>query len=197
MGRVLFLIAVLVLGGILASPQFVQAQEEPFLGQLMVTAATFCPRGWAAANGQILPISQNTALFSLLGTTYGGDGNTTFALPDLRGRTAINTGQGPGLSNYTLGETGGTEVHTLTTNEMPAHTHQAYGSNAIPIGLNPGNLEVATQDRVRMYAPPGAEVAMAPQAIGITGGNQPFDIRSPFLTLQWCIALVGIYPSRP
>jgi len=196
MGRVLFLIAVLVLGGILASPQFVQAQEEPFLGQLMVTAATFCPRGWAAANGQILSISQNTALFSLLGTTYGGDGITTFALPDLRGRTAINTGQGPGLSGYTLGETGGTEVHTLTTNEMPAHTHQAYGSNAIPVGLNPGGLEVATQDRVRMYAPPGAEVPMAAQAIGVTGGNLPFDNRSPFLTLQWCVALVGIYPSR-
>lgn len=198
MGRVLFLIAVLVLGGILGAPQFARAQAtDPFIGQLMVTAATFCPQGWAAANGQILSIAQNTALFALLGTTYGGNGITTFALPDLRGRVSVSTGQGPGLNNYDLGETGGSEGHTLTVTEMPAHTHQAFGSNAIPIGLNPGNLEVATQDRVRMYAPPGAEVAMAPQAIGVTGGNQPFDKRSPFLTLQWCVALEGVFPSRP
>jgi len=196
MRPVLFLIAVLVLGGILVSPQLALAQAEPFIGQLMVTGANFCPRGWVPANGQILSIAQNQALFSLYGTTYGGDGNTTFALPDLRGRVSVNAGQGPGLSPYVLGETGGSEIHTLTINEMPTHTHPAYGSNAIPVGLNPGGLEVATQDRVRMYAPPGAEVQMAAQAIGATGGNQPFDVRSPFLTLQWCVALEGIYPSR-
>jgi microcystin-dependent protein len=196
MRRVLYFAVGLALSGIVVGPQAAHAQLDAFVGQLMVTGANFCPRGWAPASGQLLSISQNTALFSLLGTTYGGDGRVTFGLPDLRGRAPIHNGQGPGLSNYDLGQTGGEETHSLTVNEMPAHRHQAFGSTALPSALGPGGAESATQDRVKMYAPPGSEVAMAASAIGITGGNQPFDIRSPFLTLQWCIALEGIFPSR-
>jgi microcystin-dependent protein len=183
---------------LLALPQVARAQaSDPFLGQLMLVGFNFCPRGWAPAEGQILSIAQNTALFSLLGTTYGGNGQTTFALPDLRGRVPISQGQGPGLAPYTLGEESGTEFQTLTINQMPPHRHQAYGSGNSPVTLGPSNFEVATQDRVRMYAPPGAEVAMAPEMIGMAGGGQPFDNRSPYLVLQWCIALTGVFPSRP
>ena len=196
MRRVFSLAAALALAGLAVSPSVASAQLEPFLGQLMVTGAAFCPRGWAEASGQILPISQNTALFSLLGTMYGGNAQTTFALPDLRGRTALHVGQGAGLSNISQGETGGSESHTLTVAEMPAHTHQAFGSLAPPVELSPDDMVVARQDRVRMYTPPGALVGMAPEAIGETGGSQPFGLRSPYLGLRWCIALQGIYPSQ-
>ena len=198
MRRICCLVTVLALSGLVVLPDVARAQaSDPFLGQLMLVPYNFCPRGWAPAEGQILSIAQNTALFSLLGTTYGGNGQTTFALPDLRGRVPISQGQGPGLSPYTQGEESGTEFQTLTINQMPAHTHQAYGSGNSPVSLGPSNFEVATQDRVRMYAPPGAEVAMAPQMIGMAGGGQPFDNRSPYLVLQWCINLDGIFPSLP
>jgi microcystin-dependent protein len=196
MRRVFSLTAALALAGLAVSPNVARAQFEPYLGQMMLTAGSFCPRGWVAAEGQIVSIASNTSLFQVLGTTYGGNGFTTFALPDLRGRAPIGAGQGPGLSNISLGEVGGAEAQTLTINQMPAHTHQAFGSNAPPVSLTPGNMEVATQDRVRMYAPPGAEVAMAPQAIGVTGGSQPFSTRSPYLGMRWCIALEGIFPSE-
>ena len=196
--RVFGFAAALALVGTLVVPQVAQAQaSDPFIGQLMLVGFNFCPQGWAEANGQILSIAQNTALFSLLGTTYGGNGQTTFALPDLRGRAPISQGQGPGLDNYFEGESGGAETHALTTNELPAHTHQAYGSSAVPTALGPSGMEVATQDRVKMYAAPGSKVAMAGEAVGMTGGNAAFDIRSPFLTLQWCIALFGVFPSHP
>lgn len=196
MRRVLCLIGVLALAGLAVSPNMASAQAEPFLGQMMATAASFCPRGWAEANGQLLSIAQNTALFSLMGTTYGGNGQTTFGLPDLRGRTALHIGQGPGLGNISYGESGGSEAHTLTVNEMPAHTHQAFGSLAPPVELSADDMVLARQDRVRMYTPPGALVGMAPEAIGVTGGNLPFSLRSPYLGVRWCIALEGIYPSR-
>jgi len=188
----------LALTAIFGSPQVARAQaENPFLGQLMLVGFNFCPRGWAEANGQIMAISQNTALFALLGTMYGGNGISTFALPDLRGRTPISQGQGPGLSSYTEGEVGGTESQTLTIQQMPIHTHQAYGSPNPPVALGPGNAEPATQDRVRMYAPPSpSDLPMAPQMIAATGGSQPFDNRSPYLALQWCIALTGVFPPR-
>jgi microcystin-dependent protein len=170
--------------------------SEPFLGQIMLVPYNFAPRGWAFCNGQILPIAQNTALFSLLGTTYGGNGQTTFALPDLRGCVPISSGQGPGLSNYSLGERGGTETVTLTVNQMPTHNHlvnvntdngetgriaDTYLSNSSETPYN-GSL-----------ASPGT---MAPQMISNVGGNQPFEILQPYLTLNYCIALEGIFPSR-
>jgi microcystin-dependent protein len=191
------LAAALALAGLVVSPNVASAQAEPFIGQMMATGAFFCPRGWAEASGQLLSIAQNTALFSLLGTTYGGNGQTTFGLPDLRGRTALHVGQGPGLSSISQGEIGGSEAHTLSINEMPAHTHQAFGSQAPPVELSPDDMVVARQDRVRMYTPPGALVGMAPEAIGVTGGNQPFSLRSPYVGVRWCIAIEGIYPSQP
>ena len=186
--------AALALSGMLVLPQAAQAQSQPFVGQLMLVAANFCPAGWAQAEGQLLPINTNQVLFSLLGTTYGGDGRADFALPDLRGRAPISQGQGPGLDSYPQGGSGGAETHTLSTSEMPAHTHQAFGTSSLPSSLSPSGKEVATQDRVKMYAAPGAQVPMAGQAIGATGGGQPFDIRSPYVTLQWCIALQGAFP---
>jgi microcystin-dependent protein len=170
--------------------------SEPFLGQIMLVPYNFAPRGWAFCNGQLMSIAQNTALFSLLGTTYGGDGQTTFALPDLRGRVPNGSGQGPGLSTYTLGEKAGTEAVTLTVNQMPAHNHL--------VNVNTGDGETGRVANTYLsnssetpYAPtvssPGT---MAPPMIAPAGGGQPFDILQPYLTLNYCIALEGIFPSR-
>ena len=196
MRRVPGFVVALARCGLLVLPQAARAQSEPFIGQLMLVGSNFCPRGWAPAEGQLLPINQNQALLSLFGTMYGGNGQTSFALPDLRGRAPVSQGQGPGLSLYDQGESGGAEAHTLSASEMPAHTHQAFGTSALPSSLSPSGKEVATQDRVKMYAAPGAQVAMAGQAIGATGGGQPFEIRSPYLTLRWCIAMQGVFPPR-
>ena len=169
--------------------------SEPFLGMIIIVPYNFAPRGWAFCNGQILPIAQNTALFSLLGTTYGGNGQTTFALPDLRGRFPNSSGQGPGLSSYDLGQVGGTEATTLVINNMPSHNHlvncNTEGSNS-----NSPNATVMGDTSVgNIYAPPGSG-SMAPQMIGNTGGSQPFPNMNPYLTLNFCIALEGIFPSR-
>ncbi|WP_292532025.1 phage tail protein [Methylocystis sp.] len=173
------------------------AQAEPFLGQLMVTAANFCPRGWAQADGQILAISQNTALFSLLGTTYGGNGQTTFALPDLRGRAPIHQGTGPGLSNYLEGQVGGRESFTLTINQMPPHNHgvQATNVTADKGGLQDRYLAGGVGDDDTYHDGPPNRV-MAADMIQPSGGVQLVSQRGPYLTLMWCIALEGIFPSR-
>jgi microcystin-dependent protein len=170
--------------------------SEPFIGQIMLVPYNFAPRGWAFCQGQILPIAQNTALFSLLGTTYGGNGQTTFALPDLRGRVAISSGQGPGLSNYDLGQASGTENTTLTINQMPTHNHlvncNTEGSNTnIPTGAVPGETSVGN-----IYANVLGAATMNNGMINNTGGNQPFPILQPYLTINYCIALEGIFPSR-
>ena len=216
--------------------------SEPFLGQIMLVPYNFAPRGWAFCNGQVLPISQNTALFSLLGTTYGGNGQTTFALPDLRGRVPNSSGQGPGLENYDLGQVGGFESVTLTVNEMPAHTHQLPThthqapahthlapahmhevtalTDSTSTGIPTSNLPASAARGTNLYAPPSSNTttmastmiqsggaldtaaggdqatSSAQPAIQLTGGNQPFDNRMPFLTLNYCIALEGIFPSR-
>jgi len=175
---------------------------EPFIGQIIMFGGNFAIRGWALCDGQLLPISQYTALFSLLGTTFGGDGRATFALPDLRGRVPLHFGQGPGLSQYQLGQTGGAEQVTLNAAQIPAHNHPAT-ANALN---GPGNSNVAagnvwakdlgTQSATYSNAAPNA--AMSPNAltVGNAGGSQPHTNVQPYLCINFLIALEGIYPSR-
>ena len=166
--------------------------STPFLGEIRIFPYNFAPRGWALCNGQILSIAQNTALFSLLGTTYGGNGQTTFALPDLRGRVPNSSGQGPGLSSYSLGQVGGTEAVTLTQQELPSHNHAVNSTNADATSSRPGGNFPAAGGGYNS-APSNN---MAPAMIANAGGNQPHNNVQPYLTLNYCIALEGIYPSR-
>src|SRR5688572_2928769 len=171
---------------------------DPLLASIILFAGNFAPRGWALCQGQLLSIAQNTALFSLLGTTYGGNGQTTFALPDLQGRAPIGTGQGPGLSNVDLGEVGGTENVTLTVSEMPAHTHTL---NAVTdagdtsVATNALNANTGALDR-EYKAATTANTSMHSSAISVTGGSQPFSTRPPYLGMNYIIAMEGIFPSR-
>lgn len=169
---------------------------DPFIGELALFGFNFAPVGWAQCNGQLLSIAQNTALFALLGTQYGGNGQTTFALPDLRGRVPINQGQGPGLSNYTIGQLGGEESHTLISNEMPAHNHVANVSSALGTSDSPnGGYPAKNPAGIPAWAPT-TNGAFNPGQIGLAGGSQPHNNMQPYLTLNWCIALQGVFPSR-
>lgn len=173
---------------------------DPFIAEIRLFPFNFAPRGWAFCDGQILPISQNTALFSLLGTTYGGDGRSTFALPDLKGRVPLNHGQSPGLSPRVLGEQGGSEVVTLLQSEMPVHTHQLTASAAAAYSRSPSAELFANESGgVNSYAPlvgnPAALLAGA--ACGPAGGGQPHNNLAPYLVVSYCIALQGVYPQRP
>lgn len=163
---------------------------EPFLSEIRIMSFNFPPKGWAFCNGQTLPINQNQALFSLLGTTYGGNGQNNFALPDLRGRVPIHMGAG-----FILGQAGGETAHTLTMSEMPAHTHLAQGSGTA------ANTNTATNSTLlgiqnNVYNPPANLVAMSPTEISNAGGSQAHQNMQPYLTLSFCIALQGIFPSR-
>jgi microcystin-dependent protein len=169
---------------------------EPFLGSLLLVPYNFAPSGWALCHGQLLPISQNTALFSLLGTTYGGDGVTTFALPDLRGRVPISSGQGPGLQNYNLGQAGGAESATLGVNQLPSHNHSVNTVSGPGTSPHPANELLASSTSGSVYAPAKPNSTLNANAVSHTGGGQPVSIRSPYLTLNWIIALQGIYPSQ-
>lgn len=170
---------------------------EPFLGQIILVGFNFAPQGYATCDGQLLSIAQNTALFSLLGTTYGGNGQTTFALPDLRGRTPIHQGQGPGLSNRAIGESSGTEATTLITSNLPAHTHTLNAVSEVgTVGAPAGAFLAATGSFDPEYRPSGTTVQLAPQSVGITGGSQPVNNMQPYLVLNYAIALEGIFPSR-
>jgi len=177
--------------------------DSPFLGMIIMFGGNFQINGWAFCNGQLLSIAQNTALFSLLGTTYGGNGVTTFGLPNLQGRVPIGMGNGAGLSPYVLGQVGGNEQVTLLSTQMPAHTHPAVlsaTSTTAAVG-DPTNALLAKQPRtggVSLFATGAADVAMAPTAIqvGNTGSSQPFSILQPYLAINYLIALQGIYPSR-
>lgn len=163
----------------------------PFIAQIQMFSFAFAPRNWAQCNGQLLPIAQNQALFSLLGTTYGGNGTTTFGLPDLRGRTPLHFGQGPGLSNRSLGQVGGIESVTLTSTQIPSHTHTVSANTAAPtLGTPAGNLWAQGN-----YSASGAS-PMAAGDVGNSGGSQPHPNLSPYLTINFCIALAGIFPSR-
>jgi microcystin-dependent protein len=170
---------------------------EPFLGQITLVGFTFAPVGWAFCNGQLLAIDQNPALFQLIGTIYGGDGQTTFALPDLRSRIPLHQGQGNGTSNYTIGQIGGSENMTLTSGQVPSHTHQAQcftgGSNS----GSPVNAlwAQASNDQPFKSGTPGA-ANMAPGAIGPAGGNQPHANLMAYQALNYIIALQGIFPSQ-
>lgn len=174
--------------------------SDPFIGEIRIFAGNFAPRGWAMCNGQLLAISQNTALFSLLGTNYGGNGQTTFALPNLQGSAPLHAGQGPGLSSYDLGQTGGETNVTLISSELPSHTHPVFGTSSPGSAVDPANAvwgTAAVARGTKMYADsPGSPLQMNPSAFSATGGNQPHNNLPPYLTLTFIIALVGIYPSR-
>jgi microcystin-dependent protein len=167
---------------------------EPFIGEIRCFGFNFAPVGWAMCQGQLMSISQNTALFSLLGTMYGGNGQTTFGLPDLRGRSALGFGQGPGLSSYDQGQVGGAEQVTLTQGQIPAHPH-GVGAASAAASKNPMNSVPAYTDAGSSYGTT-ADLSMAPSMITGGGGSQPHDNLPPYLALNWCIATQGIYPSR-
>jgi len=197
MRRSLLALLGLMVGLSLAPAANAQIGTTPWIGEIMAVPFNFAPKGWALCAGQILPINQNTALFSLLGTTYGGNGTTNFALPDLRGRTPVSSGQGPGLSSYDLGGTGGVEQVTLTISQLPPHSHQAFGSTNVATTAAPAGDTWATQTRADLFSSSGG-TAMAPQALALapTGGAQPHENRSPYLVMNYVIALQGIFPSR-
>ena len=170
---------------------------DNYLGEIRPVPYNFAPFGWALCNGQILPISQYSALFSLLGTTYGGDGQSTFALPDLRGRVVIHQGQGSGLSSYQMGQSGGVETVTLTTNQIPGHGHGLTGTGAAATTPTPGTSVVpATLSAATELYATGAATSLKPDSVGNAGGNQPHDNHQPFLAINYIIALEGIYPTR-
>ena len=175
---------------------------DQFLGSLLLVPYNFAPQGWALCNGQLLPIPQNTALFSLIGTTYGGDGINTFALPDLRGRVPISAGQGPGLQPYDLGQSGGAESATLGVSNLPAHNHAVNTVSTAATNKDPANQFLATvpgaagPGGANVYAAGPANSTLNAGAVSSTGSSQPVDIRSPYLTFNWIIALVGVFPSR-
>jgi microcystin-dependent protein len=174
--------------------------SNPFLAEIRIFTGNFAPKGWALCDGQVMPISQNTALFSLLGTTYGGDGKSNFALPNLQGSAPMHAGQGPGLSLRDLGETGGEQTVTLLQTEMPAHSHSAQGSSGSN-QTSPANNAWASGAKLgggNLYAPKNAptDVQMNPFATSITGGNLPHNNMPPFLGLTFIIALQGVFPAR-
>jgi microcystin-dependent protein len=171
---------------------------DPFVAEIRIFPFNFAPRGWAWCDGQLMPLSQNTALFSLLGTTYGGDGKSTFALPDLQGRAPMHPGQGPGLSLHDLGETGGSETVTLLESEIPAHTH-AMRAHDIDLGeLNApaSNRSLAKSANATAYVPAANLVSMSPGTLPPAGGDAPHNNLQPYLTFYFCIALQGVFPPR-
>ena len=170
-------------------------ESTPYIGEIMPVPYNFAPRGWAFCHGQLLPINQNQALFSLLGTTYGGNGQTTFALPDLRGRVAISSGQGPGMSDYSLGERAGAESATLSINELPTHGHAVSAAGLATDPSPAGNLP-AVQKGHQIYAPaPGS--SLAADTVASRGGSQPHNNMQPYLCINYVIALQGAFPPHP
>lgn len=168
--------------------------SEPFIAEIRIFAGNFAPRGWAFCNGQLLPVSQNTALFSLIGTTYGGDGRTTTALPNLQGRAPMHPGHGPGLTARRLGERGGTETVTLSEAQMPEHAHGLEGTRESGDNLNPGGNYLARG--TAMYQSSQNLGAMSPEALPDSGGSQAHNNLQPYLAISFIIALVGLFPSR-
>ena len=168
----------------------------PFLGQIQAFGFNFNPRGWMKCEGQLLPISQYNALFSLLGTMYGGDGRTTFALPDLRGRSIVGAGQGPGLSNILQGQKGGSETVTLITANLPAHNHPVSVSVNTATGEESSSTLFLSSQASAFSEAPTTNAVLAGVSSGNTGNGQPFSNRTPYLGINYCIATEGVYPSR-
>jgi microcystin-dependent protein len=169
---------------------------DPFVAEIRIFPFNFPPKGWAFCDGQLLPITQNTPLFALLGTVYGGDGKSTFALPGLQGSAAMHPGQGQGLSQRLLGQIGGSETVTLLVSEMPVHTHTVTASRADALERLPGEQLPAKGIGIGLYAAPGQTTPMAMQALPPTGGSLPHNNMQPYLTLNFNIALQGVYPPR-
>jgi microcystin-dependent protein len=169
--------------------------SNPFVGEIRMFGGNFAPAGWNFCNGALLPISQFDTLFALIGTTYGGDGQTTFQLPNLQGRAPVHQGQGPGLSNRVIGEVGGTETVTLNANQMPAHNHALKASSALSNGAA-GSSGVLAATAVNIYGSGAPTLAMATQAVTPQGGSQPHDNMAPYLAVNYIISLFGIFPSQ-
>lgn len=170
---------------------------EPFIAEIRMFAGNFAPRGWAFCNGQLLPISQNTALFSLIGTTYGGDGRNTTALPNLQGRVPMHPGRGPGLTSRTLGEAGGEQNVTLTTNQMPSHSHDLSASSVKGNSVSPlSGVPATTENNVNIYSSSDTNIVNVENDGEQFGGGQGHNNMQPFLAINFIIALVGIFPSR-
>ena len=171
---------------------------DPFVAEIRIFPFNFAPRGWAWCDGQLLPLSQNTALFSLLGTVYGGDGKSNFALPDLQGRVPMHWGNSAsGAGNYVLGEVGGVQSTTLTSQQLPAHTHGLNASSAAANSLSPaGTFMAAVDGHEPVYAQGASNAQMAPGSIAVAGNSQPVSLLQPYLTVTFIIALNGIFPSR-
>ncbi len=171
--------------------------SEPFVGEIRIFAGNFAPRGWAFCDGQLLAVSQNDALFSLFGTIYGGDGRTTFGLPDMRGRIPVHAGQGPGLSNRRLGSKGGEENVTLTVNQLPSHTHTMKASQDPATETNPASNVTASDLAVQAYfSNPPTTAGLSSDAVTAVGGSRSHTNLQPFLCVNFIVALVGIFPSR-
>lgn len=169
---------------------------DPFVAEIRIFPFNFAPRGWAWCDGQLLPLSQNTALFSLLGTTYGGNGKSNFALPDLQGRASMHPGQGPGLSLHDLGETGGSETVSLLESEIPSHSHALRASAQDATTRIVAGQMPATGIGVSYYGPQPSTVSLSPNALTPAGGDQPHNNMQPYLTFYFCIALQGVFPPR-
>ena len=171
---------------------------DPFVAEIRILGFNFAPKGWAFCDGQLMPISQNTALFSLLGTTYGGDGKSTFALPDMQGNAPMHPGQGPGLSLHDLGETGGSETVTLLESEIPSHAHALTADPNVAETPDPTINSLARGSSINAYQTNANAnlVTMSDSAVAPAGGDQPHNNMMPYLTLNFCIALQGVYPPR-
>src|SRR4051812_1403169 len=172
---------------------------DPFVAEIRIFPFNFPPKGWAFCNGQLLPISQNTALFSLLGTTYGGDGKSTFALPNIQGNAVMHPGQGPGLSLHDLGETGGTAAVTVLESQIPSHSHVLSASQGDGIERTPGvggGQLLATGIGISQYQAPGTLTQLNSNVVAPAGGSLPHNNMQPYLTLNFCIALQGVFPPR-
>ncbi|HEY1542666.1 MAG TPA: tail fiber protein [Xanthobacteraceae bacterium] len=179
--------------------------SDPFLAEIRIFTGNFAPRGWALCDGQLMAISQNTALFSLLGTTYGGDGRSTFALPNLQGCSPLQAGQGPGLTPRDLGETGGEQTVALLSTEMASHSHTFQASSNVGDSASPANnvlaksrwfLSAANRGAVAIYNTPQSQVQMGPLSTSVVGGSLPHNNLMPFLGLNFIIALQGVFPAR-